>query len=96
MTIEQIKHSIAPVLEHYDVQYAGVFGSFARGEDTPQSDVDILVSLKHPVGLLKFFALNDELENVLKRKVDLVTKNSLNTHVKPFALKDIQTVYEVG
>jgi len=94
MTIDDIKKKIAPVLKQYGVEYAGVFGSVARGEDTPESDIDILIALQHPVSLLKFFALNDELESVLGRRVDLVTENSLNRHVRPFALADLQTVYE--
>jgi len=81
-------------LERYGVEYAGKFGSVARGEDTPRSDVDVLVVLKQPVSLLKFFALNDELEGILGHKVDLVTKDSLNPHVKPFALQELQTLYE--
>ena len=94
MTIDQIKQSIAPVLNQYGVTYAGVFGSVARGEDRSDSDVDILITLKQPVSLLTFFALNDELEGALRCKVDLVTENSLDAHVKPYALKDLQTVYE--
>lgn len=95
MNMEEIKRNISPILRRHGVQYAGVFGSVARGEDTPESDIDMLVALQKPVSLLRFFALNDELEEVLKRKVDLVTENSLNPRVKPFALKDLRAVYEV-
>ena len=94
MTLSEIRRKASPILERYEVQYAGVFGSVARSEDTPESDVDVLVDLKQPVSLLKFFALNDELETALGCRVDLVTRNSLNPHVKPFALKELQTVYE--
>ena len=94
MTFSEITQKVTPILERYGAQYAGVFGSVARGEDTPESDIDVLVDLKQPVSLLKFFALNDELEAALGRKVDLVTKGSLNTHVMPFALKELHTVYE--
>ena len=94
MGLNEIRQKAAPVLERYGVQYAGVFGSVARGEDTPESDVDVLVVLKQPVSLLKFFGLNDELETALGCKVDLVTKNSLNPHVRPFALQELKTVYE--
>ena len=94
MSLNEIRQKAAPVLERYGVQYAGVFGSVARGEDTPESDVDVLVVLKQPVSLLKFFGLNDELETALGCKVDLVTKNSLNPHVRPFALQELKTVYE--
>ena len=94
MTLNEIRQKVAPILERNGVQYAGVFGSVARGEDRPESDVDVLVDLKQPVSLLKFFALNDELETALGCKVDLVTRNSLNLHVNPFALRELQTVYE--
>ncbi len=94
MSLNEIKQKAAPILDRYGVQYAGVFGSVARGGNTPESDVDVLVVLKQPVSLLKFFALNDELETALGCKVDLVTRNSLNRHVKPFALQELQTVYE--
>ncbi|MXZ36042.1 MAG: nucleotidyltransferase family protein [Acidobacteria bacterium] len=94
MTLREIKRKASPILERYDVRYAGVFGSVARSESTPGSDVDVLVDLKQPISLLKFFALNDELETALGCRVDLVTRNSLNPHVKLFALKELQTVYE--
>ena len=94
MTLNEIRQKAAPILERYGVQYAGVFGSVARGEDTLESDVDVLVVLKQPVSLLKFFGLNDELETALGCKVDLVTRNSLNPHVRPFALQELKTVYE--
>ena len=94
MTLNEIRQKAAATLERYGAQYAVVFGSVARGDDTPDSDVDVLVVLKQPVSLLKFFALNDELETALGCKVDLVTRNSLNRHVKPFALQELQTVYE--
>jgi len=94
MTLREIRRIAPPILERYDVQYAGIFGSVARSEGTPGSDVDVLVDLKQPISLLKFFALNDELETALGCKVDLVTRNSLNPHVKLLALKELQTVYE--
>lgn len=94
MTLDEIRQVAAPILERYAVQYAGVFGSVARGEHTPDSDVDVLVVLKQPVSLLRFFALNDELEAALGCKVDLVTRDSLNPRVRPMALQELQTVYE--
>ena len=94
MTLNEIKQKAAPILERNGVQYAGGFGSVARGVDTPESDVDVLVVLKKPVSLIKFFALNDELETALGCKVDLVTRNSLNPHVTPFVVRELQTVYE--
>lgn len=95
LSIEGIKEKITPILEKYGVEYAGVFGSVARGEANDDSDVDILVKIFKPVSLLKFFKLNDELEDALGRKVDLVTEGSVNRHVKSYVLSDLKAIYEV-
>jgi predicted nucleotidyltransferase len=94
MTLDEIRQVAAPILGRYGVRYAGVFGSVARGDSTADSDVDVLVVLKQPVSLLKFFALNDELETALGCKVDLVTRDSLNPRVRRLALEELRTVYE--
>jgi len=61
--------------QRYGVQEVAVFGSYARGEQTPLSDVDILVTLRKPLGL-RFFELWDYLENLLGLHVDLLTPNA--------------------
>jgi len=61
--------------QRYGVQEIAVFGSYARGEQTPLSDVDILVTLGKPLGL-RFFELWDYLENLLGLHVDLLTPNA--------------------
>ena len=94
MTINEVKQKITPVLEEYDVEYAGVFGSVARGEDRPESDVDILVRLGSPTGMFRYMRLVKVLEQSLSKKVDLVTENSLNKFVKPYVLADLKTIYE--
>ncbi len=60
----------------YGVVILGVFGSYARNEQTQDSDVDILVDLERPLGF-EFFKLWDELEEILDVKVDLLTVNSV-------------------
>ncbi|MBI4156008.1 MAG: nucleotidyltransferase family protein [Candidatus Zambryskibacteria bacterium] len=93
--IEEIKEKITPILEKYGVTYAGVFGSVARGEAKKNSDVDILVYIKRPIGLFKFFGLKYELEDILEKKVDLVSKEAINRHIKPYILADLKPIYEV-
>ncbi|MCX7997940.1 MAG: nucleotidyltransferase family protein [Leptospiraceae bacterium] len=63
------------IRQTYGVKIIGVFGSHARNDAHLESDVDILVELERPIGL-KFFALWDELEELLSCKVDLITKDS--------------------
>lgn len=56
----------------YGVKTLGVFGSFATGDQTENSDVDILVEFDHPIGL-RFMELAEDLERLLARKADLLT-----------------------
>lgn len=53
-----------------------VFGSISRGDNNDKSDIDILVDFTEPIGI-DFIDLADELENILKHKVDLVTRNAI-------------------
>ncbi len=75
-TFTEIKSILAQCKEEirkkYGVVILGIFGSYARDEQTPISDVDILVELEKPIGF-KFFELWDELEKLLDVKIDLLT-----------------------
>jgi len=77
------------------VKRAYLFGSSARNEASSNSDIDILVELDHstPIGM-KFFLYHQELEDLLKVKVDLVSSEGLSKHVKPFIDKDKILIYE--
>lgn len=72
MNIEQLKKLAVPVLQRYGVKRAGLFGSWARGDMTGVSDVDILVETEQNMSLFEFTHLKNELEDVLGRKIDLV------------------------
>lgn len=76
------------------VSKAWLFGSFARGEQTEKSDVDLLVALDDGVGLFKFASMNVELELLLKKGVDLVSESSLLPWVKSNVNKDKVLIYE--
>jgi len=76
--IEKIKSEILPVLRKYDVKRASLFGSIARGEETEKSDIDILVEFEGRKSLLDLAGLKIELEEKLKRKVDVLTYKSIH------------------
>ncbi len=82
------------ICNKYGINYLGLFGSVARGEETSNSDVDLLVKFdkKRKIGLFKLDDLQKELENKFGRKVDLVTK--LNKYIEPYTVKDMKTLYE--
>ncbi len=84
MSTEDIKTTIAEYFKTQPVLKAWLFGSFARGEETPDSDIDILVSLDYSQHIgLRYFGMWGDLERLLGRSVDLVTEGSL----MPFALE---------
>ena len=77
-TIEEIQRRVAPVAEKYRLAAVWLFGSYARGEATAESDVDLLVDLSGSIvhGLV-FGGLYNDLESALETSIDLVTENSL-------------------
>ena len=82
------KHK-AEVQEKYGVKEIGVFGSFARGEQKRQSDIDILVEYSELPDLLKLIELENRLQKLLKRKVDLIEKSGIRTELKEIILKEV-------
>ncbi len=74
--------------ERYFVISLSLFGSVARDEARPDSDVDILVEFSQPVGLFHFIDLRQCLENILGCKVDLGTSGSLKPYVKEEVLQE--------
>lgn len=95
--LAELREKIVPLLSPYAKKIA-VFGSFARGDDTPESDIDILVDLKLPgqrpsLGL-KWFALEQELKRVLGREVELVSQSAMSPYIRPYAERDMVLLYE--
>lgn len=76
----------------YGVEKMGVLGSFARGEQGPESDVDILVEFSHPVGMIDFIRIENRLRDLLGIKVDLVTRNALKKNIGQRILNEVQYV----
>lgn len=79
------------------IRKAYIFGSYARENAIKGSDIDILVELDHsnPIGM-KFFTYQSGLEELLKKKVDLISNEGLSIHVKPFVERDKVLIYEQG
>lgn len=80
--------------EKEGINYVGLFGSAARGEETSNSDVDVLVDFDRPKTLFDLADIQFHLERSLGRKVDLVTRKSLKPQLKPYIERDLITVYE--
>jgi len=88
ISIEEIKQKIIPILQKYGVKKAGLFGSFIRGEMKRNSDIDILVKIDKDISLLDFVGLKLEIEEALRKKVDLVEYNTIKPLLKERILKE--------
>jgi predicted nucleotidyltransferase len=73
----------------YKVKEIGVFGSYVRGQQRKQSDIDILVEFEVVPGLLKFIELEDYLSELLGVKVDLVRKSSIREELRDTILQEV-------
>ncbi|MBE9176716.1 nucleotidyltransferase family protein [Synechocystis salina LEGE 06155] len=91
-TIIDILKSILPQLtQQYKIKQMGLFGSYPRGEATPTSDIDILVEFEPDItfGLITYCQLENYLSEILGKKVDLVTKDSLKPHIGKNILREV-------
>ena len=86
--IGKIASHLTYLKERYHVGEIGIFGSVARGEDTAESDVDILVEFTSPIGLFDFLRLEKYLSEILGRKVDLVSRKGVKPAIRDEVLKD--------
>ena len=75
---------LKPKFESLGVKRLLLVGSVARGQATPESDVDLLIDLSDDRGAADYLALAEELEALLGRRVDLVIDRSLSPHFRPF------------
>lgn len=91
-TVNEIKKVLAEHKEElkqkYNVKEIGIFGSYVRGEQTKNSDLDILVKFRKPIGL-DFVELADYLEAVLKTKVDLVSSGAIKPSRRKYIMQDL-------
>lgn len=87
-SIKEIKKKIRPILRKNKVKRAGIFGSYARGEEKKHSDVDILVELNKKWDLLDVIGLKITLEKTLKKKIDLVEYDTIREELKNNILKE--------
>lgn len=96
MSTQNMQQTIVDYFKTQPIVRAWLFGSFARGEETPQSDVDLLVQYDDNarVSLLKHAAMICELEKILDRSVDIVEDGTLRPRVREHVNQDRKLIYE--
>lgn len=77
LSIQKIKDGLLPVLEKHNINYCYLFGSYARGEAKPTSDIDLLVDTK--ITGLEFLELVEEIRKTLSKRIDLLRLCDLST-----------------
>ena len=94
-TLQMTRDEVLATLRNYESQLRGygvvdlaLFGSIARGEETPHSDVDILVDFEKPPSIFGFLDAKDYLEGILGRPVDLVMRNGLKPQLREQILEE--------
>lgn len=87
MISQDIKEKVIPVLKRYRIVKASIFGSFARGSQSPESDLDLFLEVPKGTSLLQLGGLYMDLKDALGRKVHILTTN---TKVDPIIQKNIQ------
>ena len=91
----EIHKRIIQYMNKYQPERIGVFGSFARNENTSESDIDILVKFKDTISLFDLIRIERELTNLLGIKVDLVTEPSLrNQKLRNYIMNDLRIIYQ--
>lgn len=95
-TIDDIRNKTAPIAKEFGISRMCLFGSYARGEATDDSDVDLYIDRGKLSNLLQYFAFVDELENVLHCHVDVVTTGIEDKEFLSAIMQDGVLLYEDG
>lgn len=90
--INVLSHELPRLRTEYGVEKLGVFGSVGRGEESAESDLDLLVSFSRPISLFPFLQLEKELSTITGRQVDLVTEGGLKDVVREQVMSSVSYV----
>ena len=87
-----IKKNKKELNEKHGLVSIGIFGSYGRGQQYTDSDLDLLVEVRRPMGFVKFIRLENHLTQLLGVKVDMVTKKALKPNIGKQILQEVQYV----
>ena len=92
---KNMNNIIISTIKEFYPERIGIFGSFARKENKPESDLDILVKFKNGITLLQLIKLENDLSEKLGVKVDLVTEGAItNKKLRKYIQKDLKIIFE--
>ncbi|MDP3105309.1 MAG: nucleotidyltransferase family protein [Candidatus Methanoperedens sp.] len=94
MNKEHLFKKIISLIKKHGAKKIAVFGSYARGEEKPKSDIDILVEFSERKSLLELVGIEQELSDILGIKVDLLTEKSISPYLIGRIKKEMKVIYE--
>ena len=95
-SLDSIKIKAIPILKKAGVTRSGLFGSYVRGEQKPESDIDFLASFSRRKSLLDLVRIERDLSGILGVKVDLVTEKSLSPYLIDRIKSEVKPIYYEG
>jgi len=93
--MKQDINNIIQILQGYKVKKVALFGSYARGDNNEKSDIDILIEPANGTTLFDMAGMQIDLQDSLKKSVDVVTYGSINPMLKDKILKDEKVIYQI-
>jgi hypothetical protein len=90
--LTRLRQALPSLERRYPIRFLGLFGSVARGDAGPSSDVDVLVEFSAPVSLTTFLSLETELAAIAGRKVDLISRQALKPFMQQHVMRDLVAV----
>lgn len=91
---EGIESTLISILKKYDAVRIGIFGSYARGDAGPESDLDVLVHFRNCKSLLTLIRIQRELSEAIGIKVDLLTEAALNPQLRDRIRAEMRIIYQ--
>ena len=95
-TYQEIKEILTEnkerIKDNYRVKRLGIFGSYVRGEQREDSDVDVLVTFDEPISLLKLVNFENYLQDITGIKVDVVPENSIKPELRDIILNEVSYI----
>ena len=89
---QTLRQHLPALRDEYGVASFALFGSYVRGDERPDSDIDVLVTFDDPPGLLGFVALENKLSDLLDHPVDLVVRESLKPRIGARVEKEAEPI----
>lgn len=90
--LARLRAHLPDLRRRYPIASLGIFGSLARNDGRPDSDLDVLVEFAEPISLSRFVALENEVAALMGRKVDLVSRAALRPHIGRQVMRDLVMV----